>query len=103
MKHYKELAASDNLTIQYAYEHTQKAGNERLNFDDVIWDKDIPEIAKIVKMLGLREFTISVRQGNLIDVLATFQELGVFMGGTVQVTEHWDTRRKTSAILMKTL
>ena len=92
----------DNQTILRAYEHTQEAGNERLNFDDVIWDRDIPEIAKMVKMLGLREFTISARQGNLIDVLAAFQELGVFMDGVVQVAQRWDTRQKTSAILMKT-
>ena len=103
MKHYEELAASENRTIHYAYEQTQKAGNERLNFDDVIWDKDIPEITKIGRMLGLREFTISVRQSNLIDVLAAFQELGVFIDGTVQITKHWDTSRKTTAILMKIL
>ena len=103
MKHYDELATTDNRTIYYAYEHTQEADNERLNFDDIIWDKDIPEIAKKVKMLGLREFTISVRQGNLIDVLAAFQELGVFINGTVQIKTRYEIHPNTAAILMETL
>ena len=103
MKHYDELAATDNRTIHYAYEQTQMAGNERLNFDDVIWDKDIPVIAQMVKQLGLREFTISSQQTRLIDVLAAFQELGVFMKGTVQITEYWNTSRHTVAILMETI
>lgn len=91
----------DNSTILRAYEHTQKAGNERLDFDDGISLDDIKQIANTLKRLGLREFTISVRQSNLTDVLAAFQEQGVFIKGIVPVKVYWSKNRVVSAILLE--
>ena len=93
--------ASDNWTILKAYEANKAAGNARLDFNDVIWDEDIKAIADTMRKAGIREFTISVHQGNLIDVLTAFQELGVFIRGMVQVRTRYQSLGVVSAVLMQ--
>ena len=92
---------SNNRTILNACENSKKAGNARLDFNDVIWDEDIKAIADTLRKAEIREFTISVRQGNLIDILAAFQELGVFVKGMVQVNTRYNSLGVVSAILMQ--
>ena len=93
--------ASDNRTMLKAYESNKEAGNARLDFNEVIWDADIRAIADTLRKAGIREFTISVHQGNLIDVLTAFQELGVFIRGMVQVRTRYKSVGTVSAILMQ--
>ena len=89
----------DNWTILKAYEGNKVAGNARLDFNEVIWDEDIKAIADTLRKAGIREFTISVHQGNLIDVLTAFQELGIFIHGMVKVnTRYHDV---VSAVLLQ--
>ena len=93
--------ARDNQTILKAYEANKAAGNARLDFNDVIWDEDIKAIADTMRKSGIKEFTISVHQGNLIDILTAFQELGVFIGGMVQVRTRYQSLGVVSAVLMQ--
>ena len=100
IREYEEII-SDNRTILNAYENSKKTGNARLDFNDVIWDEDIKAIADTLRKSGIKEFTISIRQGNLIDILAAFQELGVFIKGVVQVNTRYSSLGVVSAILMQ--
>lgn len=93
--------ASDNRTMLWAYENSKAAGNARLDFNEVIWDEDIKAIADTLRKSGIREFTISVHQGNLIDMLAAFQELGIFIKCMVQVKTRYKSTGLVSAILMQ--
>ena len=93
--------ASDNRTMLWAYENTRAEDNARLDFNDVIWDADIKPISRKLRMLGIKEFTISVRQGNLTDILAAFQELGIFIKGTIQIKSRYTEHNVISAILME--
>ena len=61
IREYEEII-SDNMTILNAYENSKKAGNARLDFNDVIWDEDIKAIADTLRKSGIKEFTISIRQ-----------------------------------------
>ena len=99
MKNEAEIILSWNRTMQEAYENSKRAGNARLDFNDIIWDADIKPIADTLRKSGIKEFTISVHQGNLVDVLTAFQGLGIFIHGMVQVkTRYHDI---VSAILMQ--
>lgn len=93
--------ATQNWTILKAYESNKEAGNARLDFNDVICDRDIKAIADALRKSGIKEFTISVHQGNLIDVLTAFQELGVFIKGMVQVKTRYKSAGLVSAVLMQ--
>ena len=43
--------------IWRAYEHSRENENKILNFDDIIWDRDVEAITACLKENGIREFT----------------------------------------------
>ena len=75
-----------NPTLFWAYRSSFEAGNDEINFDDVIWDYDIPEIIKTFKENSISEFTISSTFSSLILTLAEFAKHGFQMAG---LTEVW--------------
>ncbi len=87
-------------TLFSAYQSTKKAGNERLNFDEIIWGRDIELIIKLLKEFGISEFTISSAASNLMEILAIFQNNNIVIRGIVGIKEPYD-ERKVPAILMK--
>ena len=88
-----------NGTLLNAYVQSRERENERVDFSEGIWDYDVEPIVAILSESGISEFTISVRQGNLIDVLALFKEAGAEIQGITQVNNY--AKEKTSALLMK--
>lgn len=91
--------ASENWTLVKACDNSEEAGNSRLDFEEVIWDEDIPVIAETMRKAGVTEFTISVRQGNLIDIMAAFQELGISIRGMVVINTRF--HKGVPAVLMQ--
>lgn len=77
-KSYEELGI--NHTLFWAYNHSKEAGNELIDFDEVIWDYDIPAIAATLREEGITEFTISSTFSSLIETLAAFEKEGIQMG-----------------------
>ena len=63
-----------NSTVYWAYRYAQDAGNELLNFGEVIWDYDIEPILESCKAYGITEFTISSTFSSLIATLAEFEK-----------------------------
>ena len=74
-----------NHTFGRAYSHSLEAGNELIDFDDVIWDDDIKEIIENCKRFGITEFTISSGFSSIIETLGEFSELGCKVDGIVKV------------------
>lgn len=74
-----------NPTLFWAYRNSILAGNEQIDFDEVIWEKDIEEIAKALKENSIAEFTISSTFSGLISTLATFEKYGFKMAGLTEV------------------
>ncbi len=74
-----------NQTLFWAYRNSIAAGNEEINFEDVIWDYDIEEITKTLKENGISEFTISSTFSSLIPTLAEFAKHGFQMAGLTEV------------------
>lgn len=74
-----------NHTLFWAYRNSIAAGNDGINFEDVIWDYDIEEITKTLKENGISEFTISSTFSSLIPTLAEFAKHGFQMAGLTEV------------------
>ena len=53
----KELGI--NGTLFWAYRTSKETGNELIDFNEVIWDYDIEEIAQTLRANDITEFTIS--------------------------------------------
>ena len=78
-----------NRTFYWAYIRTQETTNEKLDFEDVIWENDVEGIIKNCKEFGLKEITISSRFSSLIDILAVFEKQGAKLVGLTKVTTRF--------------
>ncbi len=86
-----------NRTMFWAYRSSIEAGNDSINFDEVIWDEDIPAIAKAMRENEISEFTISSTFSSLIESLAAFEREGIRMDGLTEVNARytdWQTGEK---------
>ena len=92
--------AGINPTMCWAYHYSKKAGNDLIDFHEVIWEEDIPEIVKICRENGIREFTISSTFSSLIPTLVEFEKLGCKMFCLMQVKAPYkDWRTNENAII----
>ena len=80
-----------NGTLYWAYRTAKETENDLIDFNEVIWDYDIEEIAKTLRENDIREFTISSTFSSLIETLATFEKQGISMAGLTTVNaRHTD-------------
>jgi hypothetical protein len=87
--------ANVNHTILCAYRATQRGKIETLNFSDVIWDRDIPEIIKFCKEHEIKEITITSTFSGLLETLEIFADYGCEIVGLTKVTYvEWDDEIK---------
>lgn len=98
--------AGINSTLYWAYEESKDAERKYIDFSEVIWERDIEEIAKCLLKNGIHEFTISSTFSGLITTLAEFEKHGFKIAGLTQVNARWtDTltgkREIVPALLMK--
>lgn len=95
-----------NGTAFWAYRKSIDAGNDLIDFSEVIWDYDIEDIAETFKQNGITEFTISSTFSSLIPTLAAFEKHGFKMAGLTEVNANytdWQTgeRARIPAIKMQ--
>ncbi len=86
-----------NGTMFWAYRKSLDAGNDLIDFNEVIWDEDIEAIAKCMNENSITEFTISSTFSGLIPTLAAFDKLGFTMAGITEVnatyTDIWTGKK----------
>jgi len=97
-----------NPTAFWAYRKSCEAGNDMIDFGEVIWQTDVAGIAETFKREGITEFTISSTFSNLIDTLAAFEAYGFKMAGLTTVKavyKDWQTgeQAKLNAIHMMSI
>ena len=78
-----------NSTAFWAYRKSIDAGNDLIDFSDVIWDYDIEEIAQTLRANDITEFTISSTFSSLIETLAAFEKQGISMAGLTTVKARY--------------
>lgn len=86
-----------NPTLFWAYRNSIKAGNDRIDFSETIWDSDIEEITRTLKEYGISEFTISSTFSGLISILAEFAKHGFQMAELTEVKGNctdWQTQEQ---------
>ena len=84
--------AEVNSTLYWAYRTSkEESGNDLIDFNEVIWNYDIKEIADTLRAEGITEFTISSTFSSLIETLAAFEKEGICMNGLTTVNaRHTD-------------
>lgn len=81
---------SCNMRFGDAYFYSLEAGNDLINFGEVIWDYDIDEILENCRRFGIESFTISSTFSNLINTIAEFQKRGCKLEGLVEINSRFD-------------
>ena len=82
-----------NPTFGAAYFYSIDAGNDLINFAEVIWDYDIDPILENCKRLGISEFTISSTFSSLITTIAELQKKGCTLDGLTEINSRYDDWR----------
>jgi len=77
-------------TIYRAYEKSRDNENEILNFDDIIWDRDVEALTACMKENGIKAFTYSCRATDAVETLWLFKEAGCTIGEMVEVNLRKD-------------
>lgn len=79
----------NSTTLLRAYISTQEAGNELLDFSEVILDNDLPGFTDELDQIGVTEFTISARQSDMAATLVRITEQGWELVGLTWVLERF--------------
>ena len=91
-----------NRAMYEAYRKCLPFGYKYLNFEEVIWDKDIEPIVKACRRHKLTHITISSNQCGLADVLWKFQQLGCTIEGVMMVQRAvYGCSMETAAVIVK--
>lgn len=83
-----------NPTLYWAYQKSLDLKHRYLNFNDVIWDKDIPEIVNQLREAGKKKFTISSTFCGITTTIQEFIKNGCRLSGMTTVksyTVNWET------------
>ena len=86
-----------NSTMYWAYERSKEAGNDTIDFSEVIWDYDIESIVKACRVYGIDHITISSTFSGLTATLAEFEKHGCRIDGLTKVKTSytdWQTGEK---------
>ena len=86
-----------NPTAFWAYRRSEDAGNDLIDFSEVIWDEDIDPISETFRENDITEFTISSTFSGLIPTLAAFERHGFKMAGITEVNAtytDWQTGKR---------
>ena len=73
-----------------AYFYSLDAGNDLINYGEVIWDYDIDPIIENCRRFGIKEFTISSTFSSLITTIAEFQKRGINLDGLIEINSKYD-------------
>ncbi len=86
-----------NIRLFWAYRHSLEAGNDLINFYDVIWEYDVEGIVECLNSNNINEFSISSNFSGLITILAEFNKHGFTMAGITDAKEiyiDWTTNER---------
>ena len=73
-----------------AYRNSRDNENEILDFDDIIWDRDVEALTACMKENGIKAFTYSCRATDAVETLWLFKEAGCTIGEMVEVNLRKD-------------
>ena len=87
--------ANVNDTFFVAYKSSTRKYKDLLDFNDVIWDRDVQPIIANCKEFGIEEITISSTFSGLLETLEIFADNGCKIVGLTKVDYiDWDGQDK---------
>ena len=84
MKEFEALGAAA-CRIWRDYETSRDCGNEYLDINDVVWDKDVESLISCMREHGIEKFTFSSSWSSAVETAWLFTENGCELGGLVEV------------------
>ena len=78
-----------NIRLFWAYKHSLGAGNDLINFYDIVLDRDVEGIVENLNYHKINEFLISSNFSGLITILAAFDKHGFTMAGIMDAKETY--------------
>lgn len=78
-----------NATMFWAYRTSKESGNELIDFNDIIYDRDVKSIVETCKKNNIKEFTISSGYAGLVKTLAEFNECNCCVDSIVNVNSPY--------------
>ena len=101
MKHIESLDAAQeketsfeelgvHRTFFWAYVHSHEAEAETLDFEDVIWERDIPEIVESCRRFEINRFTISCGMSSMAETIWALEQHGCCLIGMTQVNTRFN-------------
>ena len=104
MKGIEEQGATA-MRIWREYEKALENGNERLDLNDCIWDKDVKNLIDCIRENGITEFTFSSGWSGAVDTAWLFQQNGCILAGLIEINggekAFSEEREKLHAYLFK--
>lgn len=85
-----------NRTFYWAYRNSHEAETEILDFEDVIWEQDIPEIVENLRRFEIDRFTISCGMSSMAETIWAFEKNGCCLVGMTEVNTRftdWEGKR----------
>jgi hypothetical protein len=74
-----------NSTLYWAYVNSKVTEKEDIDFDDIIWIREIPDIINQLKKYNIKQFTISSTFSSLLESMAALQKFGCEMVGLTEI------------------
>ena len=100
MKHIEQLDAAmgTNITFEelgvqrtffWAYKYSIEAETRFLDFNDVIWEQDIPGIIDSCRRFEIKRFTISCPMSSMAEIIWAFRKQGCNLVGMREVNTRF--------------
>ena len=77
-------------TFFWAYRNSREADTETLDFEDVIWEQDIPGIVESCRRFEINRFTISCGMSSMAETIWAFEKNGCCLIGMTEVNTRFD-------------
>ena len=87
MKEIEALGAAA-CRIWRDYEISRDCGNEYLDINDVVWDKDVESLVFCMREHAIEKFTVSSSWSSAVETAWLFQKAGCKLEGLVEITSQ---------------
>ncbi len=84
MKEIKEQGPTA-MWVWREYEKALENGNDRLDLNDCIWERDVKDLIDNIRENGITEFTFSSTWSGALEVAWLFQQNGCTLAGLVEI------------------
>lgn len=74
------------------YVNSMDAHNDRIDFDNVIWDHNVELFVSELKKVDINEFTFSSTSDNAIEIAWLLQKYGCTLKGIVEINNQYPYR-----------